>query len=696
MTSPMPSQTARLTGRGCYAADAPLDNPLHLAFLRSPVAAGAIETLECADALDVDGVVAVHIGGDVAHLGVLSVNAVIPVSTPLPYPILAQTRVDAVGQPVVAILAETPMAAADGAEAIWLDIAEAALPQPRTIAQQHWQSGDCDAAFAKAAHVVSASIAHPRLAPSPMEPRGIAVRFDAATQSATIWHATQTPHRTRSELARILSIDPSRLRVIARDVGGAFGMKASLYPEEVLAVWAAFHHQRSVRWIATRSDEFLSATQGRGVQSSGALALDKDGRFLALRAQTTAPLGHWLPNSGLIPAWNSARILPSGYSVGALDIRTEAQTVPLGPTGIYRGAGRPEANALMERLVDKAARVLEADPLDLRRQNLLPADALPHKTATGNTLDSGDYGAAIDLLARESAYAALRAERDKRRAEGALVGIGTAFYLEPSGSGWESARVTLHPDGHADIASGSSSQGQARQQSYTRIAADALGLPPEQITVQLADTATCPEGVGALASRATAIGGSAVHVACTRARARREAGETGVIAVEEHYENTGQAWGHGACLVMVCIDTETGTPTLERAFCVDDAGIVINADAVLGQIIGGFAQGLGEALMEAVRYDEDGQLLTGSFMDYAMPRAADIPPIHVAKLCSPSPTNALGVKGVGEAGTISAPIAILNGMLDALAPLGITDLDMPLTSCSLWHAIAQALTKKDL
>lgn len=694
MTSRMSPQTARLTGQGCYAADAPLDNPLHVSFLRSPVAAGIIEMLEVADGRAIKGIEAIHVGEDVAHLGALSVNPVIPINMPLDYPILARSRVEAVGQPIAAVLAETLHIAFDGTEAIWLDIAEEGLPPPRTVAAQQWQSGDNDAAFAQADHVVTVTLDHARLAPSPMEPRGIAVAFDTSTQTATIWHATQTPHRTRSELARILSVDPARLRVIARDVGGAFGMKASLYPEEVFAVWAAFHHKRSIRWIASRSEDFLSATQGRGLRNTGALAVSAAGEFLALRAKVTAPLGHWMPNSALIPAWNSARILPSGYKVGAISIEAEAQTMPLGPTGIYRGAGRPEANALMERLVDKAARVLDVDPLNLRRRNLLTADALPFETLTGNTLDSGDYIAAIDLLETCSAYTDLRQEQANRRAAGELVGIGTAFYLEPSGSGWESARVTLHPDGTAEIASGTSSQGHARREAYTRIAAQSLGIAPDMITVDLADTATCPEGIGALASRATTIGGSAVRIACLAARARREAGEHGVITVEERYENTGQAWGHGACLVSVHVDRDTGTPTIEDVFCVDDAGVVINADAVAGQIRGGFAQGQGEALMEAMHYNADGQLLTGSLMDYALPRAADMPPISIAKLCSPSPTNALGAKGVGEAGTISAPVAILNGVLDALGPLGITDLDMPLTPNTLWHAIAQATTKE--
>ena len=683
-------QTARLTGKGCFVADAPLRDPLHVTFLRSPVAAGRIAILDGAEAMVLPDVHAVHTGDDVAHLGALSVNDVIPQETPLPFPILAQDTVKAVGQPIAAVLARSDAAGLDAVETMLLDIEETDLPDPQTIATQHWQTGDCAAAFARADTIVEATISHSRLAPSPMEPRGIAVAYDPARDRLTIWHATQTPHRTRSELARILAIDPARIRVIARDVGGAFGMKASLYPEEVFAVWAALHHRADVRWIATRGEDFLSATQGRGLHTQGALALDSAGRFLALRATVTAPVGHWLPNSALIPAWNGARILPSGYAIDTVDITTRAQSTPFAPVGIYRGAGRPEANALMERLVDKAARALGRDPLEIRRQNLIPSAQLPYVTATRNTLDSGDYAAALDLLQSQSDLAALRAEQTRRRAAGEVVGIGLAFYLEPSGSGWESARVVLHPDGRAEIASGSSSQGQSRRDSYRTIAAKTLDIDPEHITVTLGDTGTCPAGIGALASRATAIGGSAVAEACRKARTQRDAGETGMITVDEVYENRGQAWGHGACLVSLSIDPETGKPTLEKVICVDDAGTIINHDAAMGQITGGFAQGLGEALMEAVHYDEEGQLLTGSFMDYALPRAADMPAVDIHALCSPSPMNVLGAKGLGEAGTISAPIAILNAVLDALAPLGIEDLDMPLTPSMLWHAMTTA------
>ncbi|MGR3502379.1 xanthine dehydrogenase family protein molybdopterin-binding subunit [Pseudaestuariivita sp.] len=675
-----------LRGEACFVADAPLREPLHLAFVRSE-AAGQFDTLDLADAREVPGVVAVHDGTEVAGLGALSVNPILPVVTPLPYPILAQGEVMAAGQPIAAVLAETEAAAQDGVEAIWADIA-AVEPAPVAVAEQGWTTGDVDTAFREATHVVTVSVKHPRLAPSPMEPRGIAIKVEG--DNATIWHSTQTPHRTRSELARILSVDPARLRVIARDVGGAFGMKASLYPEEVFAVWAALHHRRDVRWIATRSEDFLSATHGRGVHSEGALAVAEDGTFLALHAKVTAPIGPWLPNSGLIPAWNAARMLPCGYDIDTVQITTTAQQDGLGPTGIYRGAGRPEANVLMERLVDNAARATGLDPVTIRRKNLLSAGALPKHTPCGNTLDSGDYAALLDGLLGAAGYAALTARRDALRRDGQLAGLGLAFYLEPSGEGWESARVTLQADGTAHVASGSSSQGHGRQTSYARIAANALGLSESAVSVSLGDTETDPEGIGALASRATAIGGSAVLKACLDLLAKREDGAGYPIEAEVRYANDGQAWGYGAALALVKVDPETGMVAVQKVACLDDAGTLIVPELAHGQIVGGFAQGFGEALMEAVHHDADGELLTGSFMDYALPRATDVPPLDIHTAETPSPTNLLGAKGLGEAGTIAAPAVLLSAVLDALAPLGITDLDMPLTPCKVWSAMQDA------
>lgn len=677
-----------IAGLGQYTDDVALDAPLHVVFVRSAMP-GVITELDTGDAAAMDGVIAVHRSQDVRHLGALSVNPVIPIAVLPAYPVLAGPDVGAVGLPVAAVLSETVALGMDAAELVLVDIEE--TPQASvTIAEQSWQAGDVEDAFANAAHIVTCKIAHPRLAPSPMEPRAIAARYDAQTDSITLWHSTQTPHRTRSELAAIIGVDASRIRVISRHVGGAFGMKASLYPEEVFVAWAALHHKRDVKWTATRSEDFLSATHGRGITSEGSLAVDDTGRFLGLKARVEAPIGPWLPNSALVPAWNAARILPSGYAVPALDIQTTARQVALGPTGIYRGAGRPEANCLMERLIDKAARAMGIDPLAIRAANMVPKDALPHQTATGNVLDSGDYAGGLCLLADKAGYGAMLAERESRRAAGELVGIGLAFYVEPSGSGWESARVVMDAAGHVTVASGSASQGHGRETAFAQIAGDALGIDPDLIAVVMGDTDLAPAGIGALASRSTAIGGSAVLQACRDAAAQRDAGAALPISAEVRYENDGQAWGYGAYLVMMSVCRDTGTATVEQASCIDDAGHIVNADLVRGQILGGVAQGFGEAMMERVVYDEDGQLLTGSFMDYAMPRAGDIPTLNLHHTEHPSPMNILGAKGVGEAGTIGAPAALLNAAIDALAPLGVTDLQMPLTSLTLWQAMRDA------
>lgn len=681
-----------IKGQGCYADDAVLRAPLQVAFVRS-AEVGMISDIDTNDADAMPGVRGVHVAKNVAHLGALSVNEVIPITELPPYLILNGPQVRAVGQPVAAVIAETMAQAQDGAEQVLVEIEPVPL-DGKEIARQRWQAGDVEAAFAAAAHVVTCEIQHARLAPSPMEPRSIAVAYDTLTDHVTIWHSTQTPHRTRSELASILSVDPTRIRVIAQHVGGAFGMKASLYPEEVFTVWAAFEYRRDLKWTATRSEEFLSGLHGRGIITRGALALDGEGQFLALKAQVTAPIGPWMPNSALVPAWNAARILPSGYKVAAVDLHTTATQAGLGPTGIYRGAGRPEANCLMERLVDKAARVLGRDPIELRQMNLLKAAELPHTTATGDILDSGNYARSLDLLSQHAGYAGLMARREQRRAKGEAVGVGIAFCVEPSGSGWESARVTLNPNGSVLVASGSSSQGHGRETSYAQIAAQVLQISPKQIAVICGDTDTAPEGIGALASRATAIGGSAVFEACQRIKALRKAGETAPITADVRYENKGQAWGYGAYLVMLSIDKCTGEPRIEYAACVDDAGTLIRPDLVRDQIIGGFAQGVGEALMEQVVHDADGQLLSGSFMDYAMPRASDVPHLDMHETQSPSPMNLLGAKGVGEAGTIGAPAAILNAAIDALAPFGVTDLTLPLTPATLWQALQDALGEK--
>ncbi len=682
---------ARLRGAGCFVADVALRDPLHLSFARATTASGRIGAPDLSAARSVPDVHAVHSGADVAGLGVLTVNEVIPLNHVPAFPLLVQGQIGGLGQPVAAILGESPMAALDGAEAVLWDVedaADAGIAGRTPLAEKTWRTGDPEAAFHAAAHVVEVTVQHPRLFPSPMETRGIAVEYSDA--GLTIWLSTQTPHRARSEIAQILGVDAARLRVIAPDVGGAFGMKGSVYPEEVFAVWAAMTHRRSVRWIASRSEDMVSATQGRGLRSHGRLALARDGRFTALEAWIEAPLGAWLPNSALIPAWNAARILPGPYDIECVAIETRAIPGAQGPVGIYRGAGRPEAACLMERLVERAAFELQRCAVDLRVQNVHASGALPTRTVTGNILDSGDYPQTLLRASEATDYPGLRRMQRDARQKGRLFGVGSALYLEPSGEGFESARVTMTTDGNITVASGSSSQGHGRETAYAQIVAELFDLPPDRIEVIHGDTETCPAGIGAVASRGTSIGGSAVFTAAERVRARHLRGDALPISEEVRYENEGQAWGHGLYVVVVEIDRDTGVPQILRAACMDDAGRLVNPAFVDGQIRGGFAQGLGEALMEQVVHDGDGQLLSGSLMDYALPRASDIPPMEVHTEETPTPMNALGVKGVGEAGTIGAPAAILNAVMDALAPIGVTRLDMPLTPCKIWSAIRSA------
>ncbi len=700
-----------ITGRGRYVDDVRLASALHVSFVRSPHACGRIVQCDVSAAVAIPGVVGVFTGADVGHLGSLTVNPVLETVNPTPYPILAGERIMAVGEPVAAIVATSPMAGADAADAVAIDVApeDAAPHTDRSIAcdpllpgqtsnvalAQTWLSDDVKTAFEQADFIAQIKLNHPRLAPSSLEPRTVAADVEPDNGKLTVWLSTQTPHRARGELAGILGVDEARIRVVAPDVGGAFGMKASLYPEEVFVAWAALTLRRPVRWTATRGEDLLTATHGRGTASAGQLALTRDGRFLGLKADITCPLGHWLPTSAAIPAWNAARILPGPYMIDAVDISTKGVVTNSAPVGIYRGAGRPEAAALMERLVEEAARITDIDPVEIRRRNLLPGDRLPHTGPTGIVLDSGDYPAALERLRELADYDALLAARDRRRRKGELAGMGLAFYVEPSGRGWESARVRLDPDGGITAATGGSSQGHGRETAFAQIVAEVFDVPPETVRIEHGDTDTAPAGIGALASRSTAIGGSALRQAAERVRERadRLGGINETVEADVIYENDGEAWGYGCYLACVTIDRETGVTTVDKLFCVDDAGQLVNPMLVEGQIMGGVAQGLGEALMERIVYDDDGQLLTGSLTDYALPRAADMPPIVMSSLSTPSPFNLLGAKGVGEAGTIGAPTAVLNAALDALHPLGVRRLDMPLTSESVWRAIAAATTR---
>ena len=689
-----------LTGKGQFVADVVLTNPLYIAFYRSPVANARIVSCDTSEAADQSGVRAAFCGREVSQLGDLSVNSVLGEIDHLPFPVLANQNLLHVGQPAVAVLAETKQQAVDACEFISLEFEELTeltktLPGQKNMTipfSARWQQGNTENVFRNADQVVEVEIQHPRLAPSPMENRAISVEYNRENDHLTIWLSTQTPHRARTELSNILSVEIDRLRVIAPDVGGAFGLKASLYPEEVFAVWVAIKLRQSVKWTSTRSEDFLSASHGRGAKSKARLAFSNEGRFMAVDASIEASVGSWLTNSSAIPAWNAARILPGPYDIKTFDLKTKGVKSDTAPVGIYRGAGRPEAAMLMEQLVEKAASVLSREPMEIRKMNLLRSDQLPLKRNTGVELDSGDYRAALTRLLLSSDYKLLRRNQIARQKKCQLVGLGLSVFVEPCGIGWESASVCLNPDGSIVVKTGGSSQGHGRETAYAQIAADVFGCNTDRISVYWGDTETCPPGVGALASRSTAIGGSAVVKAARQVMNLAGGNLAPAEAIEESviYECEAEAWGYGAYLAEVNIDPETGRLQIEKIHCIDDAGTIINPILVEGQIHGGVAQGIGEALMENVVYDDEGQLLSGSLMDYALPRATDIPSLTISHVQTPATGNLLGAKGVGEAGTIGAPAAIYNAAINALQPYGISSLPLPLTSNTIWSAIQSA------
>ena len=738
---------ALLTGGGRFVADHYPDRCLSLVFVRSPVPRASIRGLRLEATRSAPGVVGLYTGADVAGLPAPRVNPVLGDFHAPAMPILARDDVRAVGQPVVGVVAESETAALAAAERVEMDLeplqpicdAEAALTAPaillemasNKVVDHMWRSGDAARAFAGAAITAEVTIRHPRVAASPLECRATVAEWDTDTEHLTIRSGTQTPHRARNDIARALGLARDRVRVVAPDVGGAFGMKASIYPEDIAVAFAARALGRPVRWIASRQEDFLAATLGRGAVSRGRMAFDAEGRILAMDADLIFPLGAWLTFSAIVPAWNASRILPGPYAVDDVEVRVRAVITNTAPVGIYRGAGRPEAAMLLERLIDAGALKLGLDPAVVRQRNLVPAETLPLARPNGTVLDSGNYRALLAKTLALADYGRLRERQSRRREHGEAVGLGWSLYVEPCGRGWESASITLNPGDRFTAVTGSSSQGQGRETAFAQIAARELVVSPESVRVVHGDTAKVPDGVGALASRSVAIGGSAMQQAAralvekARPLAARllNAEQSSVVLVEGGfaeagrpkrtftweriaastdeqlsaeaiYTADGEAWGCGCCLAQLAIDLETGQVTLERLFYVDDAGTVVNHRLADGQIVGGIAQGIGEVLLERVVYDTDGQLLTGSLMDYALPRAGDMPAVRLDRMCTPSPFNTLGAKGEGEAGTIGAPPAIVNAVLDALAPFGVEEIDMPMTPEQVWKTIREAEARK--
>jgi len=742
-----------LLGAGKYVDDLAPTGCLSVALLRSPHGHARIARLDVAAARKAPGVVAVVTGDEVRHLAPMPVNPAIPGMKIPPHPIIADGAVHATGEPVAAMVAESAAEAWDAAELIEVEYEElAAVSEPEAALaagapavyseiegnrsfRRVVKGGDSDAAFASAAHRVTLRVAQERISAVAMEPRMVVASYDAVAEELTLWVSCQSPFRIRGEVARLLGLHESQVRVIAPDVGGGFGVKTGPYREEVLLAWLTVRLGRPVRWASTRREDFQTTNHARGSVCESELALDADGRILGLRARIVSPLGASLMFAAPGSPSNHVRCLPGAYVVPSCDIAVDGALTNTAPVSAYRGAGRPEACFVIERLMDTAARALKLDPAELRRRNLIPPDRFPYRTITGQIYDSGDYPQALERALAAADYPALRRAHEARRARGEVVGVGLVSYVEPCALGWESGSVKVERSGRVTAITGSSAHGQGHETTFAQVVADAVGVTPEDVTVIHGDTRRGPEGFGTHGSRSTALGGGALVEASVvvRDKGRRiaakllEAGVDDVVGVgggfhvigapqkkitwkevataayaggaalpagdapglesSSYFQPEGEAWSSGAVVAAVSIERESGRLVIESLTWVDDAGTIINPLLAEGQLHGGLAQGIGQALMERIVYDERGQLLTGTLMDYAVPRADDVPAVTIEKMHTPSPRNPLGAKGLGEAGCIAIPPAVVNAVVDALAPFGVTHVDMPLTPEKLWQAM---------
>ncbi|HLW47932.1 MAG TPA: xanthine dehydrogenase family protein molybdopterin-binding subunit [bacterium] len=746
-----------IRGLARYVDDLVLPGAAHLAIVRSPVAHARIRRIDTAAARRVPGVLAVVTGADLAdRTDGFPVNVQEGARvTAVPHRALATDTVRYAGEPVAAVAAETPEAAFDAAALVSVEYDElpavtdvrAALGGPVALhaaapdnALLRWRRahGDVDAAMASAARVVRARFSIPRIVGAPMEPRGGAASYDAGTDMLTVWCSTQDPHRPLAQLSRMLKRPEDRLRIIVPDVGGAFGVKGSPAPEVAVAAVLAMDLRRPVKWMETRRENFLSCYQARGVEADAELALDAGGRFTALRMRLLADLGAYMyPATTTVPL-TAAILVINVYATPAADVELIGVATTKPPTGPYRGAGRPEAVYVMERLVDLAARETGIDPIDLRRRNFIAPERFPYRTPLGWVYDSGQYALCLDRGLDAIGYERWRREQARARAEGRLLGIGVAAYVERAGTAlWEAAALTVAPDGRVVARMGSTPQGQGHETTFAQIAADALGVSPDAITVEHGDSAVVPRGVGTFGSRSVTVGGSALWNAAQKIQAKAlriaahllEAAPGDVVRDGDRYAVRGAAargvtfaeiaaaayqpgrlprdmelgldaaatfalpapvFPSGAYVAVVEVERDTGAVRILALVAVDDAGRVINPFLAEAQVIGAVAQGIGETLFEEAVYDEAGQPLTTTFGEYAMPRAANTPAVHGEFVETLSPFNPLGAKGVGEAGSIAAPPAVANAVMDALAPLGVRHLDLPLRPETIWRAIREA------
>ncbi len=706
-----------LTGTGRYTDDVAPAGQAAAVVVRSPHAHARIRAIDVAAALPSPGVLGVFTAADLDADGIGDIPCKFQVKnrdgtrmpTP-PRPVLARDRVRFVGEPVAFVVAETLDQARDAAERVEVDYAplpavtamdDALAPGAPAIHEGvagnllfDWEMGsgpDVAAAFARAARIVSLDLINNRLAPVTLEPRGV-IAFEEDGR-LTVTTGSQGSHTLREWLAEdVLHIPPERLRVISPDVGGGFGMRLFLYPEHALIPWAARRLGRPVRWIGERSESFLTDCHGRDHQSRAELALDGDGRFLALRVSTLANVGAALSQYGaFIPTHAGTGMLPGVYAIPALYARVRGVLTNTAPVDAYRGAGRPEAAYLIERLVDRAARAMGLPPDEIRRRNFIPPEAMPHRTAGGKTYDSGDFARVLDAALLRSDWAGFPVRRAEAVSRGKLRGIGLATYIETSGgSDGETAEIRVGTEGKVTVLIGTQSTGQGHETAYAQMAAEGLGIPIERVEVHQGDTDRVATGGGTGASRSLPVGGAALAMAVDALIAQGGAAREGASA-KATFTPTASTYPNGCHVSEVEVDPETGAVALIAHTIVDDVGVTVNPLLLEGQIVGGAVQAIGQALFEEVVYDrESGQLPTGSLIDYALPRAADVPVFRFSTLNTPCRTNPLGIKGAGEAGTIGAAPAVINALLDALSPLGVDRIDMPATPLRVWQSIQEA------
>ncbi|WP_049996105.1 xanthine dehydrogenase family protein molybdopterin-binding subunit [Halococcus sediminicola] len=767
---------ALITGEAEYTDDIQRPNMAHMAVLRSQYGHARIDGIDTSAAEEMDGVIGVYTADDLDVPGEIPVGWLLDsLRTPV-HPLLAGDVARYQGDGIAVVVAEERSIAGDARDAIEVEYERLdAVTDPKEAVEDgapvvhddledntafDWEIGDADEtddAFANAAHTAEVDLTNQRLIPNAMEPRATVAEYKPGTEELEVHLTSQNPHLHRQLMSGVLDVPEHKLHIVAPDVGGGFGSKIHHYPDEALACWCAMETGRPVKWTATRTETYLTDAHGRDHVSHAELAMDEEGTITGMRVKTYAGMGAYLSTfAPAVPTYLYGTLLSGQYDIPAIHCNVVGAFTNGAPVDAYRGAGRPEALYLVERIITLGAREMGMDPAEFRRQNFVPEDDFPHQTPVAVEYDSGNYEPALDKALEAVGYDDLRERQAELREEGRYLGIGLSSYIEACGLApselagqlgaqaglWESGLVRVHPTGKVTAFCGTSGHGQGHETTYAQIVSDELGIPYDDIEIVEGDTDEIPQGMGTYGSRSAAVGGSALatssqkvvekakKIAAHQLEASEEDiefsnGEFSVAGAPERsmhiqdvaaqsylahdmpegiepgleetsfYDPDNFVFPFGTHIAVVEVDPETGEIEFENYVAVDDVGPQINPKIVEGQVHGGVAQGIGQALYEGAEYDSNGTLVTGSMQDYVVPKAEHIPRMETDSTVTPSPHNPLGVKGVGEAGTIAAPQAVVNAVTDALQPFGIDHIDMPLTNERVWRAVNDAPSAED-